>query len=163
MESHEVIAAEVQAIEIGVPVVVPRTRMRRSEVEGLWRQVMAEFTQASQKVRDFCSSRSISEPAFYRWRRTLARRDVIARKNIPDQRGNLPSTRSSRRMPAYAATVNNPQPRTSFVPVRVVGEDPSRFTGEAPLEIVLASGHRLRVARRDQIAWLGDVLAALGD
>ena len=67
MESNEVIAAEVfrRAAEMGTSVDAPRTPRRHREVERLWRQVMAEFKRAAQRVRDFCSSRSISEPAFF--------------------------------------------------------------------------------------------------
>jgi len=44
--------------------------------EKFWRRVLGEFAGSKQSVREFCQTRQLSEPSFYAWRRSLARRDA---------------------------------------------------------------------------------------
>ena len=88
---------------------------QRSSRERFWRTMVGRWQGSGLSVRAFCQQHGLSQPSFYSWRRTLAVRD--------------------------AATVH-------FAPVRIV-PDPTPETaadaGRAGLELVLGTGHRLRV------------------
>lgn len=97
------------------------TPNRRSlSKEQFWRRLVRQWQRSGLSVRAFCAQHDLAEPTFYAWRRSLAQRDA-------------------------AATTNGP----AFLPVHVRAEPtPASATGldaTAPLEVVLASGRRLRV------------------
>jgi hypothetical protein len=82
-----------------------------------WRTIFATWQTSGLSVTAFCRSRDLNLSSFYRWR------------NILDALDRSSATRP--RPPA------KPQPSPSFVPVRVVPD--------AVVEVILASGLRLRV------------------
>jgi hypothetical protein len=88
---------------------------QRSSREQFWRAMVGRWQGSGLSVRAFCQRHRLSQPSFYWWRRTLAARDT--------------------------ATVH-------FTPVRIV-PDPRPQTavnpGMASLELILGTGHRLRV------------------
>ncbi len=86
--------------------------------ERSWRRLLKQFAACGQSVREFCSSRGLSESSIYAWRRTLERRD---------------SQTASRRLQCPEFVELRPQQPTS-------GSD----EGEAPLEIV-AGDRRLLI------------------
>jgi transposase len=49
---------------------------REPAKDKFWRKTLREFATSGQSVRAFCRARQLSEPSFYAWRRTLARRDA---------------------------------------------------------------------------------------
>jgi hypothetical protein len=52
-----------------------RTRRRDPQREQFWRSNIQNWLKSGQRVRDFCTSRHLSEASFYAWRRELAKRD----------------------------------------------------------------------------------------
>lgn len=53
-----------------------RGPQRELAKEKFWRKTIRAFAASGQSVRAFCRARQLSEPSFYAWRRTLARRDA---------------------------------------------------------------------------------------
>jgi hypothetical protein len=43
--------------------------------EQFWRETIAAWEKSGRSIRDFCSSRQVSESSFHAWRRTLLERD----------------------------------------------------------------------------------------
>jgi hypothetical protein len=106
---------------------------RESAKEKLWRRVLADFAASGQSVRAFCRVRELSEPSFYAWRRSLARRDATRRSVTP-----------------------HGPPTPAFLPIRL-----AETTGGTPMEIVLAGGHRICLRPPVDRAALTEVVAAL--
>ena len=48
-----------------------------------WREVLARYGASGLSVRAFCVQAGLSEPSFYAWRRTLARRDDTSQYPLP--------------------------------------------------------------------------------
>jgi len=96
---------------------MPHGQPRDSRKEQFWRDVLRCWRESGLSVRAYCRQRGLAEPSFYFWRRALA----------------------ERREPA-AATAHAPEVR--FVPLTVRSES---VAVEAPVEIVLANGRRLRL------------------
>lgn len=46
---------------------------RRSEREQFWRQLIREQEQGGISIKAFCQSRGVSQPAYFVWRKKLAR------------------------------------------------------------------------------------------
>jgi transposase-like protein len=103
-----------------------------SDRRAFWRAVVQRFGRSGLCVREFCRAEGVSEPSFYQWRRKFQRRD----------------SQGAPRPPA-------------FVPL--VAEPPGEPTATAPVgvEVVLRSGHVLRVLGRLDRAGLADLVAAL--
>lgn len=106
---------------------------REASKEKFWRKTMADFAASGQSVRAFCRSRQLSEPSFYAWRRTLARREARRSAGMSDGPG----------VPA-------------FLPIRL-----AETTGAAPMEIVLAGGYCIRLRPPIDRAALTEIVAAL--
>jgi hypothetical protein len=104
--------------------------------EKFWRQTVRSFADSEQSVREFCQTRQLSEPSFYAWRRTLARRDADRSK----------AARPSATVPA-------------FLPIRLAGA--SDASGDMPFEVVLAGGHRIRLRPPVDRAALLEIVTAL--
>ena len=86
-----------------------------SSKERFWRTMVGRWQGSGLSVRAFCQQHRLSQPSFYGWRRTLAARDTAA---------------------------------VHFAPVRIVPEptpETAADVGRAGLELVLGTGHRLRV------------------
>ncbi len=98
-----------------------------------WRSTIREAARSGMSVREFCRRRKLPESQFYWWQRRLSlTRDVSKRRN---QRGAGPA---------------------SFA---LVSEEPGG--SDAGIELVLADGRRLRIARGIDEATLRAVLAAV--
>ena len=54
---------------------------QRTEKEEFWRFVLSQWIESGLSVRDFCRQEGLSEPSFYAWRRKIADRDAVGRKN----------------------------------------------------------------------------------
>jgi hypothetical protein len=104
--------------------------------EKFWRRVLREFAGSKQSVREFCQTRQLSEPSFYAWRSSLARRDADRSK----------AARTAATVPA-------------FLPIRLA--DAGNAPGDVPFEIVLASGHRIRLRPPVDRAALTEIVTAL--
>lgn len=115
---------------------------RSAAKERYWREVIEGWRRSGGSVRQWCTQRQISEPSFYFWRKTLAKRDVAAAP-VP------PVRRRVRRKHAPAA----------MIPVEIVA--PSNQPQSAPLEIILRGGTQILVRAHCQHALLREVLVAL--
>ena len=56
---------------------------REGTKEKFWRKTLRGFAGSGQSVRELCRTRQLSEPSFYAWRRSLARRDADRSKTAP--------------------------------------------------------------------------------
>jgi hypothetical protein len=130
---------------------VSRPHLRDPKLERFWRTTLSEWTTSGLNIRDFCRRHRLSEPSFYAWRREIAARDgtPVAPPAVATRRSSTPSRPRS----APARRSSTPAPRPSFVALRVV---PDR-----PLELVLRTGHVLRVPPGYDADHLRAVVAAL--
>lgn len=116
--------------------------------ERFWRSMVACWRRSQPAtVRDFCAEHGLAEQSFYWWRRTLTQRDRQARPRTASE----PCQREGRR-PA------DERPTARFVPVRIVSPV---GTLSADLQIVLSSGHVVRVPTGFDAATLRQLLAIL--
>jgi hypothetical protein len=99
----------------------------------LWRRVIREAARSGLSTREFCRQRKLPESRFYWWQRHL----TAARPGPPPSK------------PAGTA---------SFA---LVSGEPG--TPDASIELVLAGGRRLRIAKGVDEATLRSVLAALDE
>lgn len=125
---------------------MPRILPRDPKREQFWRTTLTRWQQSGSNIRDFCRRHRLAETAFYFWRRTIAARDRETARPPASPRPRPTPRPKPRRASA-------PSPRPSFVPVRVV---PDR-----PLELVLRTGHLLRVPPGSDPSYLRAVVAAL--
>jgi hypothetical protein len=123
-----------------------RPHLRDPKRERRWRVLLTRWQQSGLNVRDFCRRHHLAETAFYFWRRTITARDRQTTRPTPNPRSRPTSSPKSRPTPI-------PSPRPRFVPVRVV---PDR-----PLEVVLRTGHVLRVPPGSDVSYLRAVVTAL--
>jgi hypothetical protein len=136
---------------------VPRPHLRDPKLEQFWRKTLAAWAASGLNVRDFCREHRLAEPSFYAWRREIAARDgnpvpepAAPPEPVPPRRRSKPAPRpvapAVRRPPVLA-------PKPGFVAQRVVPD--------APLEVVLRSGHVLRIPPGYDGTHLRAVVAAL--
>ena len=97
-----------------------------------WQMVLETFESSGLSVRQFCRQEGLSEASFYAWRKKLSKSQMSGTGN-----GQAP-----------------PEP-ASFIQVPVIQSESSC------LELVLASGHVLRIPSDVQHAFLTDVLSAV--
>ena len=98
-----------------------------------WEKVIHEAAQSGLSTREFCRQRGLHESQFYWWQRRLKQK----RPPVATPRG----------------TANGP---ASFA---LVSDEPG--TSDAGIELVLAGGRRLRIAKGVDEPTLRSVLAAL--
>ena len=115
---------------------------RSAAKEQYWREVIDGWRRGGGSVRQWCSQRQISEPSFYSWRQTLAKRDAVAGPKQPPRR-----------------RVRRKRTPAAMIPVEIV--PPSSQQQLAPLEITLGGGIHLLVRGHCQSALLREALAAL--
>ena len=101
--------------------------------ERMWRKHIDSQRSSGQTVRAYCLSHQLRETGFFFWRQEIASRD-------------RESAAAARSTPA-------------FVPVAVI-ESPAGHT-DAPIEIRLAGGHRVRIRAGCDRHLFADVLALL--
>ena len=61
-------------------------RRRSLEKERYWREILDRHRESGLGVRRFCRESTISEQAFFRWRRLLAKRVALAEPDLPGHR-----------------------------------------------------------------------------
>jgi hypothetical protein len=110
--------------------------------ERFWRTMVRQWRQSDLSIRDFCAEHQLAEPNFYAWRRTIAQRDLEARR----QRGH-----GERRRAKAAQAV--------FVPVHVT--DLPGLPAVPALEVVFSRGRILRVPGGFDAVTLRQLLAVL--
>lgn len=115
---------------------------RSAAKEQYWREVIDGWRRSGGSVRQWCTQRQISEPSFYSWRKTLAKRNIAM---APQQ----PPRRRTRRKRGPAA----------MIPVEIV--PPSNQPPLASLEIILSGGVQVLVRAHCQPALLREALVAL--
>ena len=99
-----------------------------------WRAAIREAARCGVSIREFCRRRKLKECQFYWWQRRLSMTRRTAAKGRPQR----------------------PRGQASFALVR---EEPG--ANDAGIELVLAGGRRLRIARGVDEATLRVVLAAV--
>jgi transposase-like protein len=104
--------------------------------EQFWRRHIDQQLASGLNIRAYCRQYALNEPSFYSWRRTIRERDRQPTSPTP-----------------------KPHAAPAFLPVAVV-DAPAR-PHDAPIEIRLADGHRVRVRPGCDRALLADVLAIL--
>jgi hypothetical protein len=109
--------------------------------ERMWRRHLAAQRASGQTIRVYCEAHQLRETSFNFWRKEIAKRD-----------------RASAATPLPSPTAVPPAP--AFVPIAVVDSPTERRT-EAPIDIRLADGHRVRVRSGCDRGLLADVLAIL--
>lgn len=115
-------------------------RQRDAGRERFWRKMLQRQAGSGLSVRAFCRREGLTEPSFYAWRRTIARRDA--------QGGGAPQVASRRRSRRGVA---------AFVPV-VVTEPPHRDTG---VILELAGGRRLLLPEAIEVEQVARLVRAL--
>lgn len=135
-----------------------RPHLRDPKLEHFWRTTLAKWTASGMNIRDFCRTHRLKEPCFYAWRREIAARDQNSvAQPAPSTKPAAPTRRSSTSShPSRSAPTrrnSTPTSRPSFVAVRVVAD--------TPLELVLRSGHVLRIPPGYDTTHLHAVVAAL--
>jgi hypothetical protein len=134
-----------------------RPHLRDPKLEQFWRAKLAKWIASGLNIRDFCRRHRLGEPAFYFWRREIAHRDgTPVATSTPRAKPAAPTRRSSARSRrARPAPRRSPTatPRPSFVALRVVPD--------VPLEVVLRSGHLVRVPPGYDATHLRAVVTAL--
>jgi transposase len=114
--------------------------------EQLWRRVIADHARSGVSIRAYCQREGLKPWNFQWWRRELARRD---------------------RQVASAPTRNRPEPaiepapRSAFLPVQVVADDPALITQASAIEILFPAGPIVRVNRGFDPLALDAVLSVL--
>jgi len=96
--------------------------------ERFWRRTIRQQQASRLTVRAFCEAENLTEAAFYWWRRELAQRE---REKPPRKRGLGKPAPTQKRA-------------CSFVPVQVIPE-PSAFPAPGPIEVIIPTGHIVRV------------------
>jgi hypothetical protein len=128
--------------------------MARSErsvaKEAFWRAQLDQQRQSGLNVRAFCRARSISEPSFYAWRRSLQDRDAEASAARDAPSGDGRERIASRPRPARTAARNR-QGGQRLIPVNIVAPQREPVSSLAiaehqRLEIVTPGGFTLRFA-----------------
>jgi hypothetical protein len=108
---------------------------RKQDVEKarFWRKTIREAARSGLSTREFCRQRRLHESQFYWWQRRLGQRPAA----------------------------QNRKPATASASFALVSEETG--TGDAGIELVLAGGRRLRIAKGVDEATLRSVLAALDE
>ena len=132
---------------------MPRPHLRDPKLEHLWRTRLTRWTASGLNIRDFCRRYQLAETAFYFWRREIAARDRSPATTQPAARRTPPTPSGNSRRSSTPRRTSPPDPRPTFVPVRVLAD--------APLELVLRGGHVLRVPPGYDARHLRAVVAAL--
>ena len=110
------------------------THNRRDPAKELfWRQMLRQWQTSGLSVREFCTQQQVSQASFYFWRRIIAQRDQQAGNHMPATPDNNDTDSTSNQADASDPPL--------FVPVTLA--TPAK--AEPPLELVLASGMRVRV------------------
>lgn len=120
-----------------------------------WQEVIRQWRQSGQSVREFCRNAGIKEWTFYWWRHRLARSchgPTPHGRALSDARGAKPATATVGRKAPDQATV-------SFLPVQVVPEQ-AREVGSG-VEIHWSNGRSVRLHRGFDQQTLAEVLAVL--
>jgi hypothetical protein len=121
-------------------------RLLNPSKEQYWRRLLHQWRNSGLSIRAFCHDRSVSEPSFYAWRRTLAERDAATPP---------PASAAPRRATAL------------FAPVRLIDAAPVAATGPpadtppALLEVLCRGGRIVRVPTGYDPAAVRALVAAL--
>jgi hypothetical protein len=112
---------------------------RDPKLDQFWRRHLKRQAASGLTVRAYCRQHALHESSFYAWRRIIRERDYQ-----PARPAGHPAP---------------PSRRPAFLPVTVVDAQPPHTA--VPIDIRLASGHRLRVRPGCDRALLAEVLAVL--
>lgn len=127
-----------------------------------WRGILEDWPRSGLSKREYCERHGLKESTFHFWRRELAHRDKLHQGRpfgFPQGRqGKSLSRRNSvgkakplRWLPVHVAANGGPPGCLSLGDGRQA----------SPIEIVLRSGHTIRLARGFDAAELGQVVSVL--
>jgi len=104
-----------------------------------WREVLARYRASGLSVRVFCAEAGLSEPSFYAWRRTIARRDGTS-QDTPSVGKTIAGSETVRRVPRGKRSAG-PQP--DFVPLKLRGEVRSPVLSGMAIEVLHCNSYRM--------------------
>ena len=132
---------------------------KRGESRDFWDAAVQLWTESGLSIREFCRREGLGEHSFHAWRRKLRGEKSPpepAPASSPAMGGETPSDgrrqrRKRKRQPA--APTGKQVSAVEFTPVRVLAEEvshalapsPETAAGAPPIEIVHASGWRVRI------------------
>ena len=102
--------------------------------EQVWRRHLEQQRSSGLTARAYCRANALQESAFFFWKKEIAKRD--------------------------RESAAQPNPAPAFVPVAVI-DPPAESRTDAPIDIRLAEGHRVRIRSGCDRGLLADVLAML--
>ena len=108
-----------------------KSKKSDTEQQQFWQMVIETFQSSGLSVRQFCKQEGLSEPGFYSWRRKLAKADELKMEKQRDS--------------SSSAFIKVAMPKNKSV----------------ALELVLSSGHTLRISSGADNKTLVNVLSAL--
>ncbi len=133
-----------------------RTRTEREiERERRWQEILAAQRQSGQSVRAYCRQVGVQEPAFYWWRRKLARHSGQCNHAVQPgrgRRGGKPARPQRRKPSGVLAGVR-------FLPVQVATERGAE--ADRVIEIVLGGQRVVRILAGFDRQTLAEALAVL--
>jgi hypothetical protein len=135
---------------------MPRAGDRDLAKEQHWREVFADWKSSGLTAVQFCQEKGIKIPAFYEWRRQIARRDAQTARAVRRKQATAP------RSGADVAQADK-KGTNEFAEVRVVErrERMPDANSSAPLEIVFQNGTRIHFRDECSLRLLASVLKLL--
>ena len=119
--------------------------------QAFWEMVLETWRGSGLSVRQFCQQEGLAKGSFYRWRRKLG--------GVDESGGNAPANSrclTAMKSPTVESGCHGDVASWSAGFIEVSPTGPS-----SPLELVLRSGHRLKIAAGADTALLHRVLMAL--
>ncbi len=148
---------------------------KRGEARDFWDAAVRLWSEGGLSIREFCRREGLGEHSFHAWRRKLRTQSSppeMAPASSPATGGETPSKgrrqrRTRKRQPTDPASKQ--ASAVKFTPVRVLAEEvfhalapsPETAAGAAMIEIVHASGWRVRIVGGFDPTALAAVLALL--
>jgi len=142
-----------------------KRRTRDLKKEARWRKVVAQQQRSGLSVRQYCQEHSLTESAFWFWKRELARRDAEQRLTTSQTRLTTASLLPGpRRGPARRESSQGRRPRERGPALGLVPISIGPALGAmATIEVVLSGGVSVRVMAGCDEATLRMVLWAVSN
>ena len=159
--------------------------LKQGEAREFWEEALRLWADSGLSVRTFCRREGLAEHSFYSGRRRLLPENASLKANQESKANQEPKanresstkdggevivkTRPHRLTRKIAETASKDAAAVEFVPVRVLGQEVSGVrpscaempTAASPIEIVHASGWRVRILADFDSATLATVLTVL--
>jgi transposase-like protein len=159
--------------------VVKSNGLKLGEAREFWEEALRLWAETGLSVRAFCRREGLAEHSFYSWRRRLPPENASIKANQESKANRESSTkdggevivktRSHRLTRKVAETASKDAAAVEFVPVHVLDQEVAGVrptcaetpAAASPIEIVHASGWRVRIPADFDSATLAAVLTVL--